>query len=211
MAEGIRVAIVEDDTQTLASFGAIIEGTPGLALVGRYTSAEEAVKKLPGTAVDVVLTDLEMPGMSGSKLVKELRRHGVKAEVVVVTVHDEPDTIFSVLQAGANGYLVKPLTPARLVEAIQEVHAKGAPMSGPIARLVINTFRERSLEAESELDVLTNREREVLEQLARGYRYKEIAANLCVSVRTVTTHLHRIYEKLHVGNATAAVGKYLAH
>ncbi|MCB1128398.1 MAG: response regulator transcription factor, partial [Verrucomicrobiae bacterium] len=154
--------------------------------------------------------DLRLPDMTGDAVVTELRHRGVKSEVIVVTVHDDPDSVFTALKAGANGYLTKPVPPADLVAAIVQIYAKGAPMSAPIARRVLDVLRAPgSASVDSELNVLTPRELEVLELLSQGFRYKEIAAKLGVSVPTVTTHLHRTYEKLHVSGATAAVGKFL--
>ncbi|RME92320.1 MAG: DNA-binding response regulator [Verrucomicrobia bacterium] len=212
MSRPIRVAIVEDDPQLRSTFCAVIEGTPGLERVVAAASAEEALRVFPGLTLDVILCDLSLPRMQGDELVAQLRQLGVKAEVIVVSVHDDPDSIFKALRAGANGYLVKPVSPVELVEAIKQVHAKGAPMSGPIARRVIEAFRTGpGAKGRADLAMLTPRETEVLELLAQGFRYKEIAAKLGVSVPTVTTHLHRIYDKLHVTSATAAVGKYFGH
>lgn len=209
MSRSIRVALVEDDPQLRATYCAVLDGTPGLQRVAAAASSEEALHTLPGLEIDVVLCDLSLPGIQGDELVAQLRRLGLKAEVIVVTVHDDPDSIFKALLAGANGYLVKPVSPVELVEAIKQVHAKGAPMSGPIARRVIEAFRTGpAAKGRADLAMLTPRETEVLELLAQGFRYKEIAAKLGVSVPTVTTHLHRIYDKLHVSGATAAVGKY---
>ncbi|MCP5524599.1 MAG: response regulator transcription factor [Verrucomicrobiales bacterium] len=206
----IKVAIIEDDPQVLANAAAIVEGTPGMKVTGRFDTAKEALESIPRLRPDVILCDLRLPDMTGDAVVTELRHRGVKSEVIVVTVHDDPDSVFTALKAGANGYLTKPVPPADLVAAIVQIYAKGAPMSAPIARRVLDVLRAPgSASVDSELNVLTPRELEVLELLSQGFRYKEIAAKLGVSVPTVTTHLHRTYEKLHVSGATAAVGKFL--
>lgn len=206
----ITVAIIEDDPQVLATATAVVAGTPGMTVAGRFDTGAEALKTIPGLRPDVILCDLKLPDMSGDAIVTELRRKGVRSEVIVVTVHDDPDSVFAALRAGANGYLTKPVPPAELVGAIMQIHAKGAPMSAPIARRVLEVLRvPGTASGDSELGVLTPRELEVLDLLSQGFRYKEIAAKLGVSVPTVTTHLHRTYEKLHVTSATAAVGKFL--
>lgn len=206
----ISVAIIEDDPQVMATTSAVVEGTPGMKVSGRFDTGAKALEGVPDLRPDVVLCDFELPDMRGDAIVAELRQRGVKSEVIVVTVHDDPERVFSALKAGANGYLTKPVPPAELVAAITQVHGKGAPMSAPIARRVLDALRSPvSASGDPGLSVLTPRELEVLELLAQGFRYKEIAAKLGVSLPTVTTHLHRTYEKLHVSSATAAVGKFL--
>jgi DNA-binding NarL/FixJ family response regulator len=206
----ITVAIIEDDPQVLDTAVAVVDGTPGMRVIGRFSNGASALETVPNLKPDVILCDLRLPDMTGDAIVTDLRRQGVKSEVIVVTVHDDPDSVFTALKAGANGYLTKPVPPAELVGAITQVHSKGAPMSAPIARRVLDVLRAPgAASGDSELGVLTRRELEVLELLSQGFRYKEIAAKLGVTVPTVTTHLHRTYEKLHVTSATAAVGKFL--
>lgn len=206
----ISVAIIEDDPQVLATVSAVVGGTPGMQVCGCFDTGAQALQTIPELRPDVILCDFQLPDMRGDAIVAGLRQRGVKSEVIVVTVHDDPECVFAALKAGANGYLNKPVPPAELVDAIVQVYGKGAPMSAPIARRVLDALRSPgSASGDSELRELTPRELEVLELLAQGFRYKEIASKLGISLPTVTTHLHRTYEKLHVSSATAAVGKFL--
>jgi DNA-binding NarL/FixJ family response regulator len=179
---------------------------PGIRCVGAYASAEEALRNLPAQNPDVVLMDINLPGMSGIQCVARLKERLPKTQVVMLTTYDQGDLIFDSLRAGANGYLLKNMPRAELVAAVEQVHAGGSPMSLQIARKVIDHFH-RSPQASSELGQLTPRERDILRLLAKGYLYKEIAEDLGISMSTVRTHVSAVYEKLHVQSRTEAAMK----
>lgn len=202
----IAVSIVEDDLELRAAMAALIAGTPDFTLLGAYGSAEEAFRRIPESKPDVVLMDIQLPRLSGIECVRQLKSECPDLFIVMLTVSDSADDVFPALAAGASGYLLKRTPPARLLQAIEEVHHQGAPMSPPIARMVVETLFQRGQPAP---DPLTEREELVLRYLAKGWRYKEIAADLGVGVETVHTHIRHIYTKLHVTSRTEAVVKYL--
>jgi DNA-binding NarL/FixJ family response regulator len=204
----IRVSIVEDDESIREGLRAIINGSQGFACVSAHASAEDAMAHLPDVQADVVLMDINLPKMSGIQCVRHLKQRQPSAHVLMLTVYEDGDSIFDSLAAGASGYLLKRTPPAKIIEAIQEVHAGGSPMSSGIARKVVQSFHRMGL-SQQEGENLTKREEEILALLARGYRYKEIADELFISVETVRSHLHSVYEKLHVRSRTEAVVKYL--
>ncbi len=203
-----RVTIVEDNNELRESLAVLLEGSPGFTCAGSHRTAELALKALPFEKPDMLLLDLELPHMSGEEFIREAKARWPKIEILVLTVHDEPRRIFAALEAGASGYLVKPAAPAKLLEALTDVASGGSPMSSQIARLVLSTFRERG-KHKHDLGQLTPREEEILALLSKGHRYQEIAKELSISLRTVGTHLHNIYEKLHVRSRTEAAAKYL--
>lgn len=205
----IRVSIVEDHEPTREMLRALVGGSPGFVCVGTHAQAEDALARLLHERPEVVLADLELPGMDGEALITALKARLPGAEIVVLTIHEEPRRIFRALESGASGYLVKPVAPARLLEAIAEAHAGGSPMSSQIARLVIRTFHERG-QAKRQLGQLTSREEELLGLIARGDAIKQVADHLGISVRTVGTHLRRIYQKLQVQSRSAAVARFLS-
>jgi RNA polymerase sigma factor (sigma-70 family) len=207
MSPPIRVTVVEDNAACRRSLVALIQGTPGFTCSGAHADASLALKSLKTESPDIILLDLELPGMSGDQFLPLARVSASRAQILVLTIHDEPDRLFRALEAGASGYLIKSPPPARLLESILEVYSGGSPMSASIARMVIRTFHERG-RAKQTLESLSPREAEVLRLLALGLRYKEIATSLGISPRTVGTHIHRIYEKLHVRSATEASLKY---
>jgi DNA-binding NarL/FixJ family response regulator len=208
MTNPVRVTIVEDHEPTLATLGNLVRSSTGFECAGQHINAEKALKKLARECPDVVLLDLELPGMSGIEFIRKIRSCRPRTEILVLTLHDEARLIFEALESGATGYLVKPVEPSRILEAITEVWRGGAPMSSQIARLVIKSFHHRGRERR-DLEALTPREEEILRLLARGCRYQEIATELGIAIRTVSTHLHNIYEKLHVRSATEATARFL--
>lgn len=205
----IKVATIEDDEDYRGHLTALIGGAEGFACVGSYRSAEAALKHLPAEPPDVLLLDLELPGRNGDELIAEITARWPAIAVVVLTMHDDCERIFPALETGAVGYLVKPVSPVRLLEAIADAHAGGSPMSSQIARLVVKKFQHRS-RARQELETLTPREKEILEQIARGMETKEISERLRISDRTIGTHLRNIYDKLQVHSRSAAVAKFLS-
>ncbi|MBI3851463.1 MAG: response regulator transcription factor [Verrucomicrobia bacterium] len=205
----INVCIIEDDDPLRRAYVAILNGTDGFRCVGDFRTAESALEKLPLLKPDVVLVDLVLPHQGGIECIRKLKvTLGDATRFLALTVTRDPQTIFAALEAGASGYLVKGQRPAKILEAIEEVHGGGAPMSSAVARLVIQFFHGRG-QASRELASLTPREEEILGHLAEGRHDKEIAAKLGCQVRTIAAHCHNIYEKLHVHSRAAAVAKYL--
>jgi len=204
----IRVALVEDRTRDRETLAELLRASPGLECVAACCSATEAVDTLPRCKPDIVLMDIQLPGPSGIDCIRELRPVLPATQFMMLTVVEDHDLIFRSLAAGATGYLLKKTPPAKLVEAIRELHAGGAPMSGQIARQVVSAFRQNSGLA-SPASKLSPAEQKVLQLLARGYLYKEVADNLTISASTVRTHVWHIYRKLHVHNRTEAVLKGL--
>ncbi len=207
----ITVALVEDNAGLRQGLALLLGQTPGLVCAGAYADAEEALRELPGRAADVVLMDIHLPGMSGIECTRRLREILPSTRVIIITVYRDNESIFSALKAGAFGYLLKRATPEEIVRAITEVHEGGAPMSGEVARKVVETFQPRPPSpAGEETGELSAREREVLELLSRGRLDKEIANELGVSLPTVRFHLKHIYEKLHVRTRVEAALKHNA-
>jgi DNA-binding NarL/FixJ family response regulator len=204
----IKVATVEDDDEFRGYLAALIGGADGFHCIGSYRSAEIALTHLPVEQPEVLLLDLELPGKQGLQLISEIIARWPKIVVLILTIHDDSARIFPALEAGAVGYLVKPVAPTRLLEAIAEAHAGGSPMSSQIARLVVRAFQRRC-KIKSELENLSPREEEILSHVAKGFQSRDIAESMGISPRTVGTHLRNIYEKLHVHSRAHAVAKYL--
>jgi DNA-binding NarL/FixJ family response regulator len=204
----IAVAVVEDDVRIRRTLEAVIAEGPGLRLAGAYASGEAALKGIPAAAPEVVIMDVNLPGLDGIDCVMRLSRMGLKLQIIMLTVSQNAETLFRALAAGAHGYLVKPVSPAKLLEAIHETQAGGSPMSGTIARLVVDTFRQPE-PAAPEIEALSEREYQVLELLAKGYSYKEIATEIGVAFSSVATYIRRVYEKLHVRSRREAIACYL--
>jgi DNA-binding NarL/FixJ family response regulator len=207
-AECIRVSIVEDDARVRASFSRLVDRSEGFCCVSEHRSAEEALEALVTVMPDVVLMDINLPGMNGVECVRELKGRLPHTQVVMLTVYEDTDLIFGALAAGATGYLLKRTPPDELLRGIRDVHGGGSPMSGHIARMVVQSFRQAPSESPQD-EALSPREREVLDYLSRGYLYKEIAAELAISYDTVHTYVRRIYEKFQVHSRTEAVAKHL--
>lgn len=200
----IKVAIIEDEQQIRESLAVLINGSIGFSCTDLYATAEEALAGLPQSGVDVVLTDIHLPGKSGIECVAELKPKCPEMQFMICTAFEDTETVFSALKAGATGYLTKTTQPARVLEAITEVYQGGSPMSSHIARKVVASFAPALAPNENGLSV---REHEILDHLSRGLRYKEIAALLFISVETVRTHIRNIYEKLQVRSRTEALNK----
>jgi DNA-binding NarL/FixJ family response regulator len=208
MAERIiRVAVVEDDTFIRQRVSADIASTLDFSFVCSCRSAEEALEKLPAAQPDVVLMDIGLPGMKGTECVRQLKALLPGVQVLMVTVYEDSQQIFDALLAGASGYLLKRTPRAELFEAIRQVHQGGSPMSGHIARKVVQHFNRLGVQ-EKEVDRLSKREREVLDCLAQGLAYKEIADQLSLSIETIRMNVKHIYAKLHVHSRGEAVAKY---
>jgi len=204
----IGVAIVEDDVPAREILAGWIRGAEDFRLVGEYDDAESAIASLPQEKPSVVLFDINLPGMNGIECVRRLKPRLPDTQFVMVTVYEDANHIFDALAVGASGYLLKQMRRRELLDALKDVHAGGSPMSSQIARKVVQSFRRNETESEGQTVELSPREREVLELLARGYLYKEIAEMLKISVQTVNTYIRRVYEKLHVRSRAQAVAKY---
>jgi DNA-binding NarL/FixJ family response regulator len=203
----ITVAIVEDNEEICAMLARVIAREPDLNCVATCASGELALESLPPHPPQVVIMDIQLPGMSGIECTLHLRQRLPLTQVLVYTVYGDNEQVFKALKAGASGYLLKRSTPAEIIEAIYDVHQGGAPMSGEIARKVVQSFAEPV--APKETAQLTPRQEEILRLLARGFVAKEIALQLGISFDTVRFHLKDIYAKLHVRSKTEAVLKYL--
>src|SRR5579859_1141081 len=200
----INVAIVEDNAGIRERWKSRISAAEDCLCVAACGSAEEALATLPSLRPDVVLMDIHLPGASGIACTSRLKALLPRVQVLVVSVYSDTNLVFQALQAGATGYLLKHVTSAELLKAIRDITQGSSPMNGQIARKLIESFQRNAPQGEAMPD-LTGREREVLELLAQGYAYKEIADRLHLSVHTVNAHLRHIYEKLHVrsrGEAT---------
>ena len=208
MSKPIKVAVVDDEVDLRENIAAFIDAARGFSCTSVYSSAEDAIARLPLDKPDVILMDINLGGMSGIECVRRLKPQMPEVQVVMLTVFEDTEKIFSALTAGASGYLLKRLAPAKLLEAIREVHEGGSPMSAPIARKVVQSLQVVPARGDANME-LSAREREVLDGLAEGQAYKQIADKLGVSIHTVRNYILRIYEKLHVCSRTEAVAKYL--
>jgi DNA-binding NarL/FixJ family response regulator len=204
----IRVAIVEDDDEIRANLAHRISGSKFLRLTRSYPDAESALAELPRNPADVVLVDINLPGLDGVECVRQLKPKLPRVQFIMLTVYEDANRLFKSLMAGASGYLLKRTPPGALLAAIQEVFQGGAPMTPEIARRVVQHFQSMA-QPDSQLPRLTPREQEVLEQLSKGLLYKEIEDHLQISAGTLRTFISSIYEKLHVHSRTEAVVKYL--
>lgn len=205
--EKITIGIVEDDSRIRAGLSAILQEEPDFDCVGEFANAEEALKYLPTLNPKVVIMDVNLPGMSGIECVRQLTARDDPPQVIMLTVRQDSEIIFASLAAGACGYLLKPPSVSQLVDAVRDVFFGGAPMTASIARRVAQSFRKRESKT-PETYSLTPREVEVLELLAKGFSYKEVAADLNISYSTVQRHIENIYRKLHVHSRAHAVNKF---
>jgi DNA-binding NarL/FixJ family response regulator len=205
----ISVSIVEDNRETRESLVALISRDPKLRFLASYATGEAALRGIEAQPPDVALVDINLPGMSGIDCVARLKAKRSQVQILMLTTYEDRELIFNSLRAGARGYLLKNLPYPELLQAIEQVHAGGAPMSMQVARKVVDFFHQRESGA-SDVDKLTDREHEILALLAKGFFYKEIGQTLGISMSTVSTHLQHIYEKLHVQSRTEAAAKFLA-
>ncbi len=206
----VKVTIFEDRKAVREAISLLVEGTAGLELAGAYPDCSDLEIRIRQSKPDVVLMDLEMPGMNGVEAVKIIKREFPTITVVMQTVFEDDDKVFNAICSGASGYLLKDTPPSRLMESIKEAYEGGAPMSPSIAKKTLNLFQKylSPLSDKTHADYqLSPREKEVLEWLVKGYSYKMIAASCAISFDTVRTHIRNIYHKLHVASMSEAVAK----
>jgi DNA-binding NarL/FixJ family response regulator len=204
----IKVALVEDDEGIRSSLSALIRRASNLRLAGDYPDAETALQEIPRKPPDVVLMDINLPGINGVECVRQLKSTLPEVQFLMLTVYEDSDSLFNSLKAGASGYLLKRTVSAKLLEAIHDVHSGGSPMTPQLARRLVQFF-SNPISGQASVSKLTAGEREFLDQLARGYAYKEIADRMKISIDTVRSYVRTVYEKLHVHSRTEAVVKYL--
>ena len=208
----ISISIVEDNDQLRATLAKVIARADGFRFATDYASAEDALADLPKVKPDVVLMDINLPGINGVECVRKLKALLPQTQVMMLTVYEDTENIFNALAAGANGYMLKRTPTKDLIEAIREMQRGGSPMTTHIARLVVQSFQKAAAPAPApgdDLSVLSEREQQVLDLLAQGLIYKEIAEKLNIGYETVHTYIRRIYEKLQVRTRTEAVAKFL--
>jgi DNA-binding NarL/FixJ family response regulator len=205
----ITVSIVDDEKELRESIATFVNGSPGFRCVSAHSSAEAALKSLPEEKPRVVLMDINLGGMNGIECVERLKAVAPDMQILMLTVYEDTDQIFKALEAGATGYLLKRSSPTKLLQAIREIDSGGSPMSSSIARKVVASFQKAKQTGPKEVH-LSPREEMVLNCLAKGLTYKQIADQLQISIDTIRTYLRRIYEKLHVQSRTEAVAKYLS-
>ncbi len=204
----VRIVIVEDQPRVSESLAKLINRTPGFQVIVTCPNGETAVNEVPRLKPDVVLMDIGLPGMSGIECVRQLKTAMPTLTIIMLTVYDEGEFLFNSLKAGASGYLLKRTTGEKLIEAIQEARLGGVPLTRQMANQVAHYFQHLGA-ATSEMDTLSKRERETLALLAEGFRYKEIADRLSISIETVREYVQNTYRKLHVTSRTEAVVKFL--
>jgi DNA-binding NarL/FixJ family response regulator len=207
----ITVSLVDDEKELRHSITTFVNGAPGFRCVSSYGAGEAALKGLPHDNPQVVLMDINLGGMTGIECVRRLKAVVPAMQILMLTVYEDTDQIFKALTAGASGYLLKRSSPTRLLQAIRDVASGGSPMSSSIARKVVASFQQSKQTGEKQHAHLSPREEMVLDCLAKGLTYKQIADQLEISIDTIRTYLRRIYEKLHVQSRTEAVAKYLTH
>ena len=210
MSEKIRVLLVDDHTLFRSGIKSLLQRNDDFEVIGEAGDGLEGIKRVRSLKPDVALLDLHMPGVSGLEAVKVIAEEMPEVRVLMLTVSEDAQDLMDALRAGASGYLLKRLAPTKLLEAIRDVHEGGSPMSAPIARKLVQALQCAPARGDANAD-LSPREREVLNGLAEGQAYKQIAGTLGVSIHTVRNYIRRIYEKLHVRSCTEAVAKFLRH
>jgi len=201
----ISIAIVEDLEEVRDGIAKLIDLDPGFVVTDAFANAEEAILQLPNNPPDIVIMDINLPGMNGIECIRRIKDKCVGTQFMMFTVYENDEKVFEALKAGATGYLLKKTSPSAIVEALKDLHAGGSPMSSNIARKLVAAYQQQ--ESSSPLLVLSSRENEILALLAQGLLYKEIADKLNIVTGTVRQHIHKIYEKLHVQNRTEAINK----
>lgn len=207
MKNWISVCIVEDLKDIRERVKREIENSEDFVFLAAYEDAETAVAAMPSLVPDIVLMDINLPGMSGIDCIRKIRERSPATQFMMFTIYEDSDRVFDALSAGASGYLLKNTPPGEILDAMKELHEGGAPMSMRIARKVVDVFKKTD-PAHDRDNTLSSREKEVLQYLSKGFLYKEIADKTGITTGTVRQHIHNIYEKLHVQNRTEALNKY---
>lgn len=207
MKKWISIGLVEDLKGIREKIKQVIEDSDDFLLLSAYKDAEAAINELPSLYPDIILMDINLPGMNGIECVKKLKQKCPRTQFMMFTIYEDSEQVFDALSAGANGYLLKKTPPGKILEALKELYEGGAPMSAQIARKVVNAF-QKPAPSYNDQSILSVREQEVLRLLSKGFLYKEIGDKLKISTGTVRQHIHKIYEKLHVQNRTEALNKY---
>jgi len=210
MKKPITVVLIEDAEPVSRAMETILNRAPDCRCVGRYISGEAAVAAIPSNPPDVIIADINLPGINGVECVRQLVDKGVTSNILMLTARKDTDTIFQALEAGATGYLVKPVHADQLLVAVRDIYAGGAPMTSSIARKIVQTFQRKPEKAGPD-ETLSEREAEVLKWLAAGHAYKEIADVMKIGYGTVHTYIARIYKKLQVSSRAQAVAKHLTY
>jgi DNA-binding NarL/FixJ family response regulator len=204
---GISVIIVEDLEEIRYALQSYIAIDEDLSLTGSFANAEEAAAAIPALQPDLVIMDINLPGMTGIECIRIVKPLCPSCQFMMFTVYEEDEKVFEALKAGASGYMLKKHGSKRIIEALKELYNGGSPMSADIARKVVSAFHSSDTQTEPAYH-LTKRELDILQLLAKGMLYKEIAQQISISGNTVKQHIHNIYEKLHVQNRTEALNKY---
>ena len=202
----ISIAIVEDLDVVRNGLKDFISLSTDFLVLGAFKTGEEALQKLPEIRPDIVIMDINLPGMNGIECIRQVKDKSPGTQFMMFTVYENDDKVFEALKAGASGYLLKNTGLLHIAESVKELHEGGSPMSANIARKMVNLFRDTDKKTPF-LDILSTREKEILQLLAKGLLYKEIAEQLKITTGTVRIHIHKIYEKLHVQNRTEAINK----
>ncbi len=203
--ETIRVSVVEDIAEIREGMRFVINQTPGFACASVHDNAEDALRELPEQQPDLVVMDINLPGMSGTECIRRIKAVSPQTQFMMFTIYEDSEQVFEALSAGASGYLLKKTPPHKIMEALYELYEGGSPMSTSIARKVVASFQKKTPADENYK--ISVREKEILDWLSKGLLYKEIADKLSISTGTVRQHIHNIYEKLHVQNRTEALNK----
>ena len=203
---GITLAIVEDLDEVRDGLKNFISLSSDFKILDTFKTAEEALHDLPKLKPDIVIMDINLPGMNGIECIRQIKSKTPATQFMMFTVYENDEKVFEALKAGASGYLLKNTGLVQLIESLKELHNGGSPMSANIARKLVTLFRNEQKEAPN-VEILSSRENEILQLLTKGLLYKEIADQLSISISTVRQHIHHIYEKLHVQNRTEAINK----
>ncbi|MGN6195118.1 MAG: response regulator transcription factor [Ginsengibacter sp.] len=208
MKNQISMSVVEDMDEVRQKIKRIIDESEEFICLSTYSNAEKALEELPRLSPDIVLMDINLPGMSGIECIKEVKKKCPQIQFMMFTIYENSEQVYEALAAGANGYLLKQTPPEEILRALKELYEGGAPMSTHIARKVVSFFQKENKNNPEHSADLSKREKQVLELLSKGFLYKEISDQLFISTGTVRQHIHKIYEKLHVQNRTEAINKF---
>lgn len=200
----IHVSIAEDLPEIRFALEQLVQSQPDMALLSSSANGEDAAIAIVDAQPDIAILDINMPGISGIKCLQKIKNDCSGTQFMIFTIYENDEKIFDALAAGASGYMLKMTPPDKMIDAIKELYNGGSPMSNMVARKVISYFKQSPT---NKLSILSNKENEILQLLSKGYLYKEIAVKLFITVGTVTQHIHKIYDKLHVTNKTEAINK----